>query len=280
MKISVVIPVYNEEKYIHQCLSSLKSQVVQPYEIIMVDNNSTDKTVEIAKRFNIKILRESKQGISHARNKGYNAARGDIIARCDADCILNPNWIKRISHNFESKKNISGLIGPLEFYDLPIKNVMPFFKFYILTMKRLLGQYPFNGPNMAISMKMWNQIKDKVCLDDKLFHEDIDLSIHVIKNKGRIVYDPKLKVQFSARRIKNEPKSFFEEYPDRVIKTYKKHFPESIESKFILFNAKLFVQGLHSIYSFFSSSSDVVSAGNLSSLKRSRRGKRKASPEL
>ena len=280
MKISVVIPVYNEEKYVYQCLLSLKNQVIQPYEIIVVDNNCTDKTIEIAKRFNIKILKESTQGISHARNKGYNSARGDIIARCDADCILNPNWINTINQNFETKKNISGLIGPLEFYDLPIKNVMPFFKLYILTMKRLLGQYPFSGPNMAITKKMWNQIKDKVCLDDKIFHEDIDLSIHVIKNKGRIIYDHKLKVQFSARRIKNEPKSFFEEYPDRVIETYKKHFPESIESKFILFNAKLFVQGIHSIYSFFNSSSDVVSAGDLSSLKRSSLGKRKARPEL
>jgi glycosyltransferase involved in cell wall biosynthesis len=280
MKLSLVIPVFNEEKYIEQCLKSVQKQTILPDEVIIVNNNCTDKTIAIAKKYKVKVVKESKQGISYARNKGYNSANGDIIARCDADCILHPNWIKRIKYNFEINKKISGLIGPLQFYDLKLKNVMPFFMFYILTMKRLIGQYPFNGPNMAISKKAWNRVKEKVCLDDSLFHEDIDLSIHVSKNKGLIKYDPKLLVQFSARRIKNQPKSFFEDYPDKVIKTYYKHYAESIESKFILLNAKLFVQGIHSIYSFFNSSSDVESSGNLSSLKRSRRGKRKANPAL
>jgi len=280
MKVSVVIPVFNEEKYINQCLKSLQQQTSLPDEVIIVDNNCTDKTVAIAKRFKVKIVKESKQGISHARNKGFNAARGDIIARSDADCMFHPNWIRRIKYDFDKNKKISGLIGPLKFYDLRLKNVMPFFKFYILTMKRLIGQYPFNGPNMSISKKAWNRVKNEVCLDDKSFHEDIDLSIHVSKSGGTIIYDPKLIVYFSARRIKNQPESFFEEYPERVIKTYYKHFPQSIESKFILLNAKLFVQGIHSIYSFFNSSSDVASFGNLSSLKRSSRGKRKANPAL
>ena len=280
MKISVVIPVFNEEKYIDQCLKSLSKQTELPNEIIIVDNNCTDKTIAIAKRYKVKIVRESKQGISYARNKGYNSAQGDIIARCDADCILNPNWIKKIKYNFEKNKNIAGLIGTLQVYDLKLKNVMPFFKFYILTLKKLIGQYPFNGPNMAISKKAWNLVKNEVCLNNKLFHEDIDLSIHVSKSGGTIIYDPKLMVSCSARRIKNQPESFFKEYPERVVKTYYKHFPQSIESQFILINFKLFVQGFQSIYSFFNSSSDVVSDGNLSSLKRSKRGKRNARPAL
>ncbi|MEX1052520.1 MAG: glycosyltransferase family A protein [Patescibacteria group bacterium] len=280
MKVSVVIPVFNEEKYIGQCLDSLTKQTELPNEIIIVDNNCTDKTISIAKKYKVKIVKESKQGISYARNKGYNQARGDIIARCDADCILNPNWIKKIKYNFEKNKNIAGLIGPLQFYDLRLKNVMPFFKFYILTMKKLIGEYPFSGPNMSISKDAWNLVKNEVCLNDKLFHEDIDLSIHVAKSKGTIIYDNKLMVYFSARRIKNQPESFFKEYPERVIKTYYKHFPQTIESQFILINAKLFVQSIQSVYSFFNSSNDVVSDGNLSSLKRSKRGKRKASPAL
>ncbi|MFH1827126.1 MAG: glycosyltransferase [bacterium] len=280
MKVSVIIPVYNEEKYIAQCLKSLQNQILAPDEIIIVDNNCTDKTIAIAKKYKVKIIKESKQGISHARNKGYNSASGDIISRCDADCILHPNWIKRIRYNFNKNKNISGLIGPLQFYDLPLKNILPFFRVYILTMKRLIGEYPFSGPNMSISKKAWNLVKDTVCLDDKSFHEDIDLSIHVVKSGGAIIYDPKLMVRFSARRIKNQPESFFEEYPDRVIKTYNEHFPQSIESKLILMNAKLFAHGIHSLYSFFNSSSKVISSGNLSSLKRSKRGKRKASSAL
>lgn len=290
MKISVVIPVYNEEKYIHQCLSSLKNQVVQPYEIIVVDNNCKDKTIEIAKRFSVKIIKETKQGISYARTKGYNSAKGEIIARCDADTILSSNWIRIIDYNFTKNKSISGLIGALSFYDYDLRLKDPLhildtineyiFKIYIFTMKKLIGQYPFNGPNMAISKKAWNKVKDTACLDDKQFHEDIDLSIHVIKSGGKIIYDSKMIAQFSARRMKNDPESFFKEYPNRAIKTINMHYPRSIESTFLLLNAKLFTQVVHSVYNLLNSSKLVTSLGNLSSLKRSRRGKRKASPEL
>jgi len=133
---------------------------------------------------------------------------------------------------------------------------------------------------MAISKKAWNKVKDEACLDDKQFHEDIDLAIHVIKSGGKIIYDPELFAQFSARRIKNNPESFFKEYPDRVIKTINTHYPQSIESSFLLLNAKLFAQGIHSVYSLLNSSRLVTSLGNLSSRKRSSLGKRNASPEL
>ncbi len=73
--ISVVIPAYNEENYIEACLKSLRNQKTNvPYEIVVCDNNSTDRTVEIAKKYADKVVYERRQGIGYARNKGVSAS--------------------------------------------------------------------------------------------------------------------------------------------------------------------------------------------------------------
>ena len=85
VRVSVVVPARNEELMIGLCLHSLLNQEVMPDEIIMVDNASDDRTVEIAERFEgIRIIQEARKGIVFARNAGFDAATGEIIARCDA----------------------------------------------------------------------------------------------------------------------------------------------------------------------------------------------------
>jgi glycosyltransferase involved in cell wall biosynthesis len=224
MKISVVIPVYNEEKYLPACLKSLFDQVEKPKEVIIVDNNSTDQTVALAKKFPVKIVTEKKQGITWARNRGFNEAQGDIIARCDADCLLPKDWIKRIADQF-SQKNIDGLTGPVKFYDLPLQSKL-ISEIYLKNLYWLQGRKNILiGPNMAISQKIWQKIKDEVCTNDQEVHEDIDLAIHINKNHGKIFVDDQLVVLISARRIIHKPQSFFLEYPFRFLKTYLKHYP-------------------------------------------------------
>ena len=266
MKISVVIPAYNEEKYLKQCLASLKKQEVKPDEIIVVDNNSTDKTAQIAKKFGVIVLKESRQGITYARNRGFDEAKYEIIARCDADTILPPNWIKRIKADFQRKRMPDAILGLVEFYDMEMPAFPPYFvtmvfKFYVGTLKKLMGHYPLNGPNMLITKDIWKKMGKKVCLDDSQVHEDIDLSIHIHKAGGNIVFDDKLMAKFSARRIKNNPDSFFLEYPDRVEKTIKLHYPITLESKVLILNAKIFWQGVHKMYSFISASKAILTNG-------------------
>lgn len=104
MKISVIIPVYNEEKYIVPCLKSLLKQEEKPDEIIVVDNNCTDKTIPLVRKYPVKIVKEKKQGIVFARNHGFNIATGDIIARIDADSTAPKNWVQTIKKNFSKEK--------------------------------------------------------------------------------------------------------------------------------------------------------------------------------
>lgn len=230
MNISVIVPVYNEEKYLEKCLKSLVNQEIQADEIIVVDNNCTDKTIPIAKKFAVKIVKENQQGIIFARNKGFNTAQGDILARCDADSILPANWVKKIKENFTrcnpasgfTKRRIDALTGPVIFYDLPLKTTA-YSIFYMKLMKFLQKGESLCGPNMAITKKVWQKIKNDVCADEKIIHEDIDLSLHILKTGGGILYDWSLIIKASGRRIKNNPFSFFIEYPIRLIKNLHSH---------------------------------------------------------
>lgn len=197
-------------------------QKVKPDEIILVDNNCTDKTVEIASQYPVKIVKEPRQGIISARNKGFDEARGELIARTDADTILPPGWIKRIREDFENN-NVVALSGKVAFYDLvrPRKNAI-YSRLFMKLMKISLKHETMVGPNMALTKEVWKKVREEVCSDDKEVHEDIDLSIHISKY-GKILFDSDLLVYASARRIKKNPTSFFVEYPIRLMRTIRNH---------------------------------------------------------
>jgi glycosyltransferase involved in cell wall biosynthesis len=222
MKVSVILPVFNEEEYIAKCLTSLSNQQEPADEVIVVNNNSTDHTIEIAKRFGVRIVKESKQGISYARNRGFNVAKFDILARIDADSILPTNWIKKIKHNF-SKYKIDALTGPVIFFDFPFKTPA-YAQMYLELFKYIQkGKDTLIGPNMAMTKKIWKKIEKDVCMDNAKVHEDIDLAIHLVQAGGKIRTDDTLIAHCSARRLLRHPQSFFVEYPIRLVNTLKTH---------------------------------------------------------
>ncbi|OGH07738.1 MAG: hypothetical protein A2W22_03255 [Candidatus Levybacteria bacterium RBG_16_35_11] len=224
MKVSVVIPVHNEEKYIEECLKSLLNQEEKADEIIVVDNNCTDKTIKICKKYPVKIVKEAKQGIIASRNKGFNLAGNEIIARCDADVIVPKDWIKRIKQNFKNK-DLVALGGPIVYYDLPLKTTF-FSNAYSLASKKIFKSNVLMGANMALKKTVWNDIKGSAEIKDNKVHEDVDLSVLAGK-KGEVGFDKKMIIYTSARRIKKKPHSFFVEYPIRQFRTYVKHSMKS-----------------------------------------------------
>lgn len=221
MKISVVIPVRNEEKFLVPCLVALQNQQEKPDEIIVADADSQDKTVEIAKKFGVKVIEHTPSGIAKTRNAGFDAAEGDIIARCDADSIVPAFWVKRIKQDFNDQK-IDALVGPIIYGDLPVKITL-FSKIFIHLMNLKLHHHIIIGNNMAITKTSWDEVKPQLCLDDAQVHEDIDLSLH-LHNIGKIIYyDSGLITNTSGRRIKGNPFSFFGEYPKRLSHMFKAH---------------------------------------------------------
>jgi glycosyltransferase involved in cell wall biosynthesis len=110
-KISVIIPAYNEEKYIASAIECFLKQVYYPLEIIVVDDGSTDKTPEIASRFPIKLIRIKHSGPAKAKNVGIEAASGELIVIHDAnDIILDDNFLTKISTTYISSGKRADII--------------------------------------------------------------------------------------------------------------------------------------------------------------------------
>jgi glycosyltransferase involved in cell wall biosynthesis len=107
-KISIVIPAYNAERYIGEALESVFAQTMAPYEIIVVDDGSTDRTAEIVRSFDKEVhyIKQQNQGVSVARNTGIQAATGDWIALLDSDDLLRPEKIERQIARIESTPNL------------------------------------------------------------------------------------------------------------------------------------------------------------------------------
>ena len=124
MKISFVIPAYNEEASISACVRSIQAELARTpldAEIIVVDNASKDRTGEIARGIpGVRVVQEPRKGLPFARQAGFRASLGDLIANVDADTLLPPGWLSTALRCF-STENIVGLSGPYEYHDLPLR---------------------------------------------------------------------------------------------------------------------------------------------------------------
>ena len=103
---SIIVPTYNAEGTIETCLSAFKNQSIpkEDYEVIVVDDGSTDGTADIVKRYPVKYIRQENKGPAAARNNGANHAVGDIILFSDSDCVPDANWVNEMVKPFEDAK--------------------------------------------------------------------------------------------------------------------------------------------------------------------------------
>lgn len=119
-KISLIIPAYNEEKYIGTCLDYALKSTHPFFEIIVIDNASTDKTSDIAESFSgVRVVREEKKGLVHARERGQREAKGDLLAFVDADTRMPADWSLKAFDTFTAHKDVVCLSGPYMYYDIP-----------------------------------------------------------------------------------------------------------------------------------------------------------------
>lgn len=232
IKVSVVIPAFNEEKYIEQSLNSLLKSEQQTnihYEVLLVDNNSTDNTAKIALRFkdgmNLRIIKEKKQGRGAARARGFKEAKGEIILSADADTIFYQGWIETLTSALGSKAigvTTSGKIVDSS----PLTNfLVTFFQPILMVLYRVaIGHYWLSGFSSGVLKSAYE--KAGGFSTSLQAQEDLDLSFRIAK-LGNIKFINK-PVIFSGRRFKEGPfrgfygyiKSFFEAFILKSNNTY------------------------------------------------------------
>jgi glycosyltransferase involved in cell wall biosynthesis len=115
--VSVVVPARNAEQTLRECLDSLMRVDYDPgrREVLVIENGSTDRTAEIIRDYPVRALLESQRGPSAARNRGVGAARGEIVAFTDADCVVTKRWLRALVAGFEGP-DVWGVAGEIVAY--------------------------------------------------------------------------------------------------------------------------------------------------------------------
>jgi glycosyltransferase involved in cell wall biosynthesis len=121
LRISVVVPAINEERYLPSCLSALAGQDFPSdrFEVVVVDNNSTDGTAGVAIARGVKVVHEGRPGVCFARDTGTTRSRGQLVVSTDADTTFDPGWLSRIDRMFLDRPELVAVVGPCRFVDGP-----------------------------------------------------------------------------------------------------------------------------------------------------------------
>lgn len=148
LKVSVIIPVYNDNQSLKICLQALAQQTYpkESYEIIVVDNNSQEHVSDVTCAFEqVRLVHESQPGSYIARNQGLSVATGDIIAFTDADCIPTPQWLEQGVATLTSEPNVGLVAGHIDLVPEDAKNPNPFELYEMLEMGFPQDKFIENG---------------------------------------------------------------------------------------------------------------------------------------
>ena len=217
MILSFVIPAYNEEAFLPACLESILTQVgaqvsarEHDVEIIVVNNASTDRTREIALAYpRVRVVDEPRKGLTFARQAGFAASSGALIANVDADSRLTPGWLDAVLSAFAADPGLIALSGPLLYYDLNPWQRLLVQVFYVLAFATyLINRFVLRvgsmvqGGNFVLRRDALDAIGG-FNLTIPFYGEDTDLARR-LQPLGRVRFSLSLKMSSSARRLTRE----------------------------------------------------------------------------
>ena len=229
-RISVVIPAYNEEKNIKACLRALGSQTTKPYEIIVANNNSTDKTAAIAHEYGARVILAPEQGYVFGLKVGMSATSGDVVAVVDADTLVATNWIEIITKTF-SDPAIVGATGSIHIKDGGFFSRINDAAYkYFLIINFALNTPHLVGFNFAVRKDALDKING---LDTRYkMGPDVELGLR-LRHVGKVVYVDDMVVYPSMRRWEENPLKTFIEYSRSYIFTVLLKRPAGVKQKVI-----------------------------------------------
>jgi len=197
--ISVIVPVFNGAQCLRQCLAALAESSYQHYEVIVVDDCSTDNTAEIGRAARVSVLQTARRsGPASARNLGVQHARGDIVLFVDADVVVRPDTLTRVAAQFEMNPTLAAVFGSYD-DDPSAKN-------FISQYKNLFHHFVHQRSNTEATT-FWagcGAVDRKVFLEvggfdarryDKPSIEDIELGYRIRRHGYRILLDKALQAK-------------------------------------------------------------------------------------
>lgn len=199
----MVIPALNEEKLIGKCLLALKRQnFTLPYEVIVVNGPSTDKTEKISSKLADKIININIARVGLARKVGFEAAEAKIIATTDADVFVPKNWLAQIYAVFHIHPKIIAITGPYRFINNEFLNIIsgPVRLFTRAFHKLITRTELMSGNNSAFRRSYY--LRSGGFNPNITGLEDVELAMR-LKHLGQICYLPELLVSTTDRRFKN-----------------------------------------------------------------------------
>nr|WP_227997451.1 glycosyltransferase family 2 protein [Nocardia australiensis] len=211
--LSVVIPVLNEATAIVPCLERLVDQDAID-EIIVVDNGSTDGTEAVVREYaqshpKIELIHEPQRGLIPARNTGIDKARGDFIARIDADTQVESYWGAAIRDHMIANPDTAATTGIFTYHDSPVSFFLEFGVWLMCRLGKRGGRVGnIHGANMAVRRTAWDSVKDATT-DRADLHEDLDLAICLAENRLPMQQLIDQRVRISARRRRSNPRAFW-----------------------------------------------------------------------
>ena len=213
MKISFVIPAYNEERRLPQCLESVARELARTpceAEVIVVNNASTDHTGEIARGYPfVRVVDEPAKGLVRARHAGFVASTGDIVANIDADTMLPEGWLQTVFDEFKRDDNLAALSGPYIYYDLSLlKRALTRIFYYGGYLSHLINHHILHSGAM---LQGGNFIVRRAHLERaggfdtsiEFYGEDTDVARR-ISRVGKVKWTFKLPMYTSGRRLAKE----------------------------------------------------------------------------
>ena len=186
VKLSIIVPVYNTEKYIVNCLDSLVNQNLEEIEIICVNDGSTDRSLEILERYagedeRIRIITKENDGLGAARNTGIDAAQGKYIGFVDSDDFADPNMFRLLVKAAESA-DADVAIGNVYLYYDDSKKTVPYRdqKFY-QTLNRVGVFRAKDVPEIVENIGVWDRIYRRQFIEN-----------HKLRNPEHVIYEDAL----------------------------------------------------------------------------------------
>ncbi|OHA01347.1 MAG: hypothetical protein A3H71_03675 [Candidatus Sungbacteria bacterium RIFCSPLOWO2_02_FULL_48_13b] len=205
-KVSLVIPAYNEEKYIAACLDhAIKNSGGRFFEIIVIDNASTDSTSRIARGFpGVRVVHEPNKGLTSARQRGFLESSGDIVAYLDADTRLPESWFDVLEREFTHDLELICLSGPYRYYDFSggVHALTMFYWEYVIQPTSRLVGHMVMGASFAVRRPALEKIGG-FDTSIKFYGEDTDIGRKLSKI-GKVKYANDFFILTSARRLKSE----------------------------------------------------------------------------